>query len=79
MAGIFRTGAYTGTETMVFRTDFNTGHTGPVSTIPGDIPGFGGKLDTRLEKKKKKFLLTHSNSEILLLTPIWDLFILALH
>ena len=53
MAGIFRTSAYTGTETVVFRTDFNTGHTKPVSAIPGDIPGFGGKLDTRLEKKKK--------------------------
>ena len=55
MAGIFRTGAYTGTETMVFRTDFNIGHTRPVSAIPGDIPGFGGKLDTRLEKKKVRF------------------------
>ena len=43
MAGIFRTGAYTGTEKVVFRTGLNTGRTGPVSPVQGYIPGFGRK------------------------------------
>ena len=54
MAGKYRTGAYTGTETVVFRTGLNTGRTGPVSPVPGYIPDFGQKLDTGPGKKKRK-------------------------
>ena len=80
MASIFRTVVYIGTETMVFRTGLNTSRTGLVSAIPRYILGFSRKLDTGLGKKKEnKVNLTHSNLEILLLTPIWDLFILVSH
>ena len=76
MASIFRTVVYIGTETMVFRTGLNTSRTGLVSAIPRYILGFSRKLDTGPEKKKKKSKrkrkvdLTHSNPEILHLTPI---------
>ena len=58
---------------VVFRTGFNTGRTGPVLAIPEYM------IPDRKRKKKKEVDLTHSNSEILLLTPIWGLFILASH
>ena len=76
MASIFHTVVYIGTETMVFRTGLNTSRTGLVSAIPRYILGFSRKLDTGPEKKKKKKKrkrkvdLTHSNPEILHLTPI---------
>ena len=65
----------------IFHTGLNIDRTKPVSTVPGYIPSFSQKLDIESEKKKKKKKvdLTHSNSEILLLTPIWDLFVLASH
>ena len=63
---------------VVFRTGFNTGRTGPVLAIPEYmIPD--RKRKKKKKEKKKEVDLTHSNSEILLLTPIWGLFILASH
>ena len=76
MASIFRTVVYIGTETVAFRTGLNTSRTGLVSAIPRYILGFSRKLDIGPEKKKKKRKrkrkvdLTHSNPEILHLTPI---------
>ena len=70
---------YTGIKMVVFCIGLNTSHAGLVLAILGYISGFGRKLDTRSKRKKKNVDLTHSNLEILFLTPIFDLFILASH
>ena len=71
MASIFRTSAYIGTEMVVFHTGLNTSRIRPVLVISRYILGFNWKLDTGPKKKKKKKVdLTHSNPEILHLTPI---------
>ena len=70
MAGIFHTGAYTGTEIVVFHTGLN------INRI-GIYTGFW--LEIRYQTREKEVDLKHSNPEILLLTPIWDLFLLASH
>ena len=44
MAGIYRSGTYIGTRTLVFRDDSNINHIGLVSVVPGCIPDFGRKM-----------------------------------
>ena len=44
MAGIDRSGTYTGTRTLVFHAGSNINHIELVSVVPGCIPDFGRKM-----------------------------------